>query len=100
MAEAYRDISLGLSEIVMHFLCATLLPFEDRGIDFYITHHEALQYQSQGSDYALPCTHISRMNMFVFRITFCVQLLHIYYDIVPLQRRHCDISYQYQCFKV
>ena len=59
MAEAYRDISLGLSDIVMHFLCAKPLPFEDRGIDCYITHHEALQYQSQGSDYALPCTHIS-----------------------------------------
>ena len=30
-----RDISLGLPDIVMHFMCATPLPFEDRG---YVNH--------------------------------------------------------------
>ena len=33
--QRHRDISLGLSDTAMHFMCATLLPFEDRG---YVNH--------------------------------------------------------------
>ena len=34
--QRHRDISPGLSDTVMHFLCAMPLPFEDRG---YVNHY-------------------------------------------------------------